>query len=178
MLYIRQMLSASSDHGLPLKGIASLTEFNYSNSKVSAALLTAIAGKKLFRKRRGFLEREDFVHNQPSLYLFFRPKGLPAAVSFYNPLITADIYHQTSTLSLQEVSAVISPPGFFSRGQAANIVSTCCTRMKTSARHLALSTAISIPPDKYRWLRWELYGRTNQAAPLQPGDKGQHRSFL
>jgi hypothetical protein len=160
--YVRQMVSASSDQALAFKGFASFTELNFSTSKVFAGLLTAIAGKG-YSARAGFMERQDFMHNQPSFQLFLRPKGLPAAVSFYNPIFSADIYHQASTLGLQEINAVISPAGFLTRTGGEVRLNTLY-----SYEHIGQSfspvNGVDIGPGKYRFLRWELYCRTNQAA--------------
>jgi hypothetical protein len=160
--YVRQMLSGSSEHGLPLRGLASLTEFNFSNSKVFAGLLTAIAGKG-YTAKTGFMERQDFIHNQPTLQLFLPSSRLPRSISFYNPLFTADIYHQASTLELQEISAVASPLGFLTRTGGEYRINLLYS-YENIGETFSPVNKIDIAPDKYRFLRWELYGRTNQAA--------------
>src|SRR5882757_1299463 len=160
--YIRQMLSGSSDHGLPLKGLASMTEFNYSTSKVFAGLLATVAGKG-YSAKAGFMERQDFIHTQPALQLFLHPKALPDAVAFYNPTFSADIYHQASTLILQEISTVFSPLGFLTR-TGGDLHLNLLYSYENIGQTFSPVNGVDLAPGKYRFLRWELYGKTNQAA--------------
>jgi hypothetical protein len=162
-MYLRQMLSASTDQGLPLKGLAAVTEFNYSTNKMFAAVLMAMAGKG-YTAGSGFMERQDFIHTQPIFQLFLRPKGLPSAMTFYNPIFTADIYHQASTGNLQEISSVISPLGFLTRTGGEYRLNLIYA-YENIGQTFHPANGVDIAPGKYRGLRWELYGITNQAAP-------------
>jgi len=160
--YVRQMVSASMDKGLPVKGMASVTELNYATNTVYASLFVTAAGKG-YEAKAGYMERRDFIHSQPALQLYLPSERLPRAVPFYNPLFSADIYHQASTMKLQEVSSVISPLGFLTRTGGEYRVN-----LLYAYQHLAEVfspvNGIDIAPGKYRFLRWEAYGKTNQAA--------------
>lgn len=161
--YVRQMLSGNVRQGMGLSGLASLTEFNYSSSRVLATLFTAIAGKG-YSAKAGFMEREDFIHNQPALQLYLPPsRGLPAVVSFYNPIFNADIYHQASTMELQEISSVFSPLGFLTRTGGEYRINLLYAYQRLGQVFSPVD-GIDIAPGKYRFLRWEAYGKTNQAA--------------
>jgi hypothetical protein len=160
--YVRQMVSASMDKGFPVKGMASMTELNYATNTVYASLLMAIAGKG-YSAKAGFMERQDFIHNQPMLQLYLRPKGLPAGVAFYSPVFNADIYHQASTLKLQEISSVFSPLGFLTRTGGEYRINLLYAIQRLGQAFSPVDE-VNIAPGKYRFLRWELYGKTNQAA--------------
>ena len=161
-LYLRQMVSASMDKGLPVNGVASVTELNYATNKVFATLFVTAAGKG-YTARSGFMERRDFIHTQPAVQLYLRPRWLPAAASFYNPIVTADIYHQTSTRVLQEISSSISPVGFLTRTGGEYRVNLLYAYEHVGDVFHPVN-GVDIAPGKYQFVRWELYGRTNQAA--------------
>ena len=161
--YIRQMVSASADQGMAFRGWASVTEFNYSSNKILSGLLVAVAGKD-YHAGAGFMERNDFIHTQPAFQLLLKPRWLPAAMSFFNPVFTADIYHQVSNLGLQEINGTLSPVGFLSRTGGEYRIN-----LLYSYEHIGETFSpvrgIDIAPGIYKFLRWELYASTNQAAP-------------
>jgi hypothetical protein len=160
--YMRQMVSASMDKGLPVRGMASVTELNYTTNTVYASLFVTAAGKG-YSAKAGFMERQDFIHTQPLLELYLPSGRLSSWMSFYNPVFNADIYHQASTFGLQEISSVFSPLGFLTRTGGEYRVN-----MLYAYQNLALAfspvSGVAIDPGKYRFLRWEVYGKTNQAA--------------
>jgi len=165
--YVRQMVSASMDKGLPVKGTASVTELNYSTNQVYASLFVTAVGKG-YTAKAGFMERQDFIHTQPGLQLFLRPAWLsgllPKGVAFYNPIFSADIYHQTSTRVLQEVSSSVSPVGFLTKTGGEYRVNLLYAYENIGEMFHPVN-GVDIAPGKYQFLRWELYGKTNQAAP-------------
>jgi len=169
--YVRQMVSASMDKGLPVRGVASVTEVNYATNTVYASLFVTAAGKG-YTAKAGFMERQDFIHTQPELQLFLRPGSLPgrlfawlpAGVAFYNPIVMADIYHQTSTGVLQEMSSSVSPVGFLTRTGGEYRVNMLYAYENIGDVFHPVN-GVAIAPGKYQFLRWELYGKTNQAAP-------------
>ncbi len=160
--YVRQMLSASADGGMAFKGLASVTEFNYTTNKILSELMVSVAGKE-YHARSGFMERSDFIHTQPAFQLLLKPRWLPDRLSFFNPMFTADIYHQASDVSLQEINATLSPLGVLSRTGGEYRLNLLYSYERIGETFSPVRR-VDIAPGRYSFLRWELYASTNQAA--------------
>ncbi len=166
-MYLRNMVSYSSNSQTSHTGWASLTEWNYSNNLITAGIFETIVTKG-YSAQTGFTAREDFINTQPSVQLNIHKKWFPHSLAFFTPLLSADIYHTASSGQFQEATLTASPFNL-----VFNDLSLFSFNMYASWQNLTEGFSplhdVIINPGNYYYTRFELSGQTNQAAHYSSG---------
>ena len=161
-LFIRGMTSISGNSSTHRTGSAAFSELNFASNSFFLDWFETIASKN-YQAQTGYIARTDFINTQPSLSYNLHKTWFPKKLAFFNPLLSADIYHQASTGTFQEASVTLIPLNFVFTNLAQlnfNIVS--------SWEHLTSNFSpvrnISIVAGQYHFSNFGLYGLTNQGA--------------
>ena len=161
-MYLRGMVSGSTDNYAHTRGTAGMGEYNYSDNLVFADLLETYVSKG-YSAQTGYMERTDFINTQPFFQVFLKPHWLPHCITYYDPQVIADIFHTSSTGQFQEASLSVSPLQLIFRDQA-QIAAIVTTAWQNLDSVFAPVPEVTMNPGKYRYTRYELDASTNQAA--------------
>jgi hypothetical protein len=161
-LFVRGMGSVSANTLTKQNGTAAFSEVNYSNNTVSFDWFETEVSKG-YQAQTGYVERDNFINTQPSLSFNIHKSWFPKSLAFYNPQITADIYHQASTGIFQESNVNLIPFQLIFNNLAQfnfNITSS----WEDLVEDFSPVRNINIAAGNYHFNRYELYGLTNQGA--------------
>jgi hypothetical protein len=161
-MFLRGMASGSADSETRNKGSAALMEYNYADNHFDIDMMGAYASKG-YSAQTGYLERTDFIHLDPYLFMFLTPHWLPHHATFFFQQLTANEYYTASTKQFQEASLAFTPAGLTFR-DLSQINLTVTTAWQNLDSAFAPVPDITINSGKYRYTRYELDGNTNQGA--------------
>nr|WP_294948110.1 DUF5916 domain-containing protein [uncultured Mucilaginibacter sp.] len=162
-LFLRGMVSHSSNTLTGQNGMAAFTEFNYSSNLLYVDWFETAVTKN-YQPQTGFVARENFINTQPSAYFYIHKNWFPKSLAFYNPSITADVFHEASGGTFQEANLVIMPFHlvFTNLAEVGISITSSWENLTTNFQPVK---RIDIAAHNYRFTRFGLQGRTNAGAP-------------
>lgn len=107
-LYIRPMLSTSLGNNITKKGWAFFNELGYIKNNFSFVWYQTIVSKN-YNPSMGFIARNNFINTHPQVELNLRKHWMKDKITYFAPLINANIYHTASNGKLQEASFTVIP---------------------------------------------------------------------
>jgi len=161
-LFIRGMSSFSDNTLTKQKGSAAFSEVNFTNNSFSFDWFETEVSKN-YQAQTGYVARDNFINTQPTLQFYTHSDWFPKGVAFYNPQISANIYHQASTGIFQEADVNLIPFQLIFNNLAQfnfNITSS----WENLVANFAPVRNVNIAAGNYHYNRYEFYGFTNQGA--------------
>lgn len=163
-LFVRGMGSLSNNSMTRKNGTAAFSEFNYATNNINFDWFETISSKN-YEAQTGYTARTDFINTQTNMGYLLHKNWFPKGVAFFNPQLTADIYHQASIGNFQEANVTFIPLNFIF-----NNLGQIQFNITSSWEHLRNDFSpvrdISIVAGKYQFNRYQIYGWTNTAAPF------------
>ncbi|WP_374949444.1 DUF5916 domain-containing protein [Mucilaginibacter sp.] len=161
-LFVRGMGSLSGNTLTHRNGSAVFSEVNFATNSFFADWFETISSKN-YQVQTGYAARTDFVNTQPTFGYNLHKNWFPKSLAFFNPQITADVFHQASTGNFQEANVNIVPLSFVFKNLAQlnfNITSS----WENLISDFTPVREVNIAMGNYHFKRYELYGLTNQGA--------------
>ncbi|MES2109378.1 MAG: DUF5916 domain-containing protein [Bacteroidota bacterium] len=163
-LFIRGMGSVSGNTLTHQKGSAFFSEVNYGTNTLGFDWFESGVSKG-YQAQTGYVARDNFINTQPNVSVTIHKNWFPKNVAFYYAQLSADIYHEASTGTLQEANVVFTPfMLIFNNLAQASINITSSSEYLTE--DFSPVRNINIAAGNYHFNRYELYGFTNLGAPF------------
>jgi hypothetical protein len=156
------MISESFNNNEKPTGVAAYAQWLYTTNTVTGWLTQSFVGQG-YNPELGFVSRRDIIGTTPGLLLNIRQDWLPfrKIIRSFNPGITAQLFHQSSTGVLQESIYTVYPAGleFQKGGNMYFSINRYCEFLQDVFSPLG----IDIPPGLYKFSRY-LYSMASDAS--------------
>jgi hypothetical protein len=163
-LFIRGMFSVSDNSLSRQKGTAAFTEVNYLGSVFYLDWYQTMVSSG-YQAQTGFVARNDFINTQPTLGFNIYKHWFPKNLAFFNPQVTSNVFHQTSTGIFQEASVNLIPFQLVFNNESQFNVNVTTSWENLTSNFQPVSN-INIQPGNYEFSRYEIYYLSNQGAAL------------